>query len=68
MGYPILMEHHTYNRMKFQFGFCILISDEEYRLNYIVYELLLKKIAKTFESLEVKLINIDRLRLCLHEK
>ncbi len=53
MGYPILMEHHTYNRMKFQFGFCILITDDEYNNNYVIYELLLKKIAKTFESLEV---------------
>lgn len=53
MGYPIHLKHSNYDRAKFQFNFCILISEEEYEMNFLVYEFLLKKIAKTFEMLEV---------------
>lgn len=58
MGYPIHLKNHTYERAKFQFNFCLLISDEEYENNFLVYELLLKKVAKTFESIEVIYIYI----------
>jgi hypothetical protein len=53
MGYPIYLKHSIYDRAKFQFNFCFLISYEEYEKNFLVYELLLKKIAGTFEALEV---------------
>lgn len=53
MGYPILLKNHNYDRAKFQFNFCLLISEEEYEKNFLVYELLLKKVAKTFETLEI---------------
>jgi hypothetical protein len=61
MGYPIQLKNDAYERTKFQFNFCILIKEEEYNSNLYIYELLLKKIAKTFESIEVSysLLKID---------
>ena len=54
MGFPIHLTDKSYERTKFEFSFCILIKDNEYKKNFMIYELLLKKIAKTFESMEVK--------------
>jgi hypothetical protein len=55
MGFPIQLKNDAYERTKFQFNFCILIKEEEYNSNLYIYELLLKKIAKTFETIEVRL-------------
>jgi hypothetical protein len=53
MGFPIHLKNSNYDRAKFQFNFCIMISDKEYDKNSLIYELLIKKVAKTFESLEI---------------
>lgn len=53
MGFPIHLKNPNYERAKFQFNFCLLISDSDYEKNFLIYELLLKKIAKTFESIEI---------------
>lgn len=53
MGFPIHLKNPNYERAKFQFNFCLMISDQEYDKNSTIYEILLKKIAKTFESLEI---------------
>jgi hypothetical protein len=55
MGYPIQLKNDAYERTKFQFTFCILIKEDEYNKNFYIYELMLKKIAKTFETIEVTL-------------
>lgn len=53
MGFPIHLKNTIYERTKFQFNFCLLISEEEYEKNYLIYELLLKKVAKTLEVIEI---------------
>jgi hypothetical protein len=53
IGYPVLLEHKNYLRTNFQFNFTIIISSSEYNKNYIIYEMLIKKIGKIFENLEV---------------
>ena len=53
MGFPIYLKNSNYERAKFQFNFCVLITEEEYEKNHIIYEFLLKKIGRLFETLEV---------------
>ncbi len=55
LGFPISLTNSNYDRAKFQFNFCFLISNKEYEKNYILYEFLLKKIGRLFESFEVKI-------------
>ena len=54
IGYPVLLEHKNYTRTNFQFNFTVIISANEYNKNYLIYEMLIKKIGKIFENLEVK--------------
>lgn len=54
LGYPIYLCNQSYDRVKFQFNFCILLSQKEYESHYYLYDLLLKKIGKTFESIEIE--------------
>ena len=54
IGYPVLLEHKNYLRTNFQFNFTIIISSEEFNKNYVIYEMLIRKIGKIFENLEVK--------------
>lgn len=53
MGFPIHLKNPNYERAKFQFNFSLLISAEEYEKNFLIYELLLKKVAKTLEEIEI---------------
>lgn len=53
LGFPIFLKNSKYERAKFQFNFCFLVSQEEYEKNNLIYEFLLKKIGRTFESFEV---------------
>lgn len=53
LGYPINLTSPNYNRAKFQFNFCLIITSKSYNINKEIYEALLYKVAKTFEEQEI---------------
>ncbi len=55
LGYPITLSNQIYDRVRYQFNFCILLPKNEYEKNYYLYDLILKKISITFENKEIDL-------------
>lgn len=53
MGYPIYLTSKNYNRTRFQFNFSLIIKEDSFEVSGIVFDLLLMKIAKTFEEFEI---------------
>ncbi len=54
LGYPIYLENQYYERVRFQFNFCMLIDKKEYEDNFYLYDNLIKKLNNTFETLEIE--------------
>ena len=59
IGYPIHLENTKYDRTKFQFNFSLIITVKEFENNFTNYEILLNKIAKIYECLEVNRILLN---------
>lgn len=53
MGYPIYLTSKNYNRTRFQFNFSLIVKEESFEKDGVVFEMLLMKIAKTFEEVEI---------------
>ena len=58
LGYPITLSNQIYDRVRYQFNFCLLLPKDEYEKNFYLYDLILKKICVTFENKEIDL-NFD---------
>lgn len=54
LGFPIFLENKNYQRVRFQFNFCIILDKNEYEENYYLYDNLIKKLNLCFETLEIE--------------
>lgn len=53
LGFPVYLTNKNYERIRFQFNVGMIIPGAAYANNFHSYDLLVKKIAKTFENIEV---------------